>query len=121
MHDVLLWRLLQDEPPCPDALAPQLRALAERPLDERVPFLGLLPRLLDAADAGLRALAVRALGGGTGLATFRLLVAALGDAEPAVRSAAVDSVADALAEHLDLTAVERLIALGAVPVVGGRT
>ena len=39
----------------------------------------------------------------------------------AVRSAAVDSVADALAEHLDLTAVERLIALGAVPVVGGRT
>ena len=37
----------------------------------------------------------------------------------AARSAAVDAVADALAEHLDLAALERLIA-AAAPVAGGR-
>jgi adenosylcobyric acid synthase len=41
----------------------------------------------------------------------------------AARSAAVDAVADALAEHLDLTALQRLIATAATPVApvaGGR-
>jgi adenosylcobyric acid synthase len=38
----------------------------------------------------------------------------------AARSSAVDAVADALAEHLDLAAVERLIATAAAPIAGGR-
>jgi adenosylcobyric acid synthase len=39
----------------------------------------------------------------------------------AARTAAVDAVADALAEHLDVAALERLIASAAAPVAGGRT
>jgi adenosylcobyric acid synthase len=39
----------------------------------------------------------------------------------AARAAAVDAVADALAEHLDVAALERLIASAAAPVTGGRT
>jgi adenosylcobyric acid synthase len=39
----------------------------------------------------------------------------------AARAAAVDAVADALAEHLDVAALERLIASAAAPVAGGRT
>jgi adenosylcobyric acid synthase len=38
----------------------------------------------------------------------------------AARSSAVDAVADALAEHLDLAAVERLIATASAPIAGGR-
>src|SRR5262245_49225987 len=54
--------------------------------------MGLLPRALAHPDAGLRAAAIAALAGADGRPVFLHLVAALGDAEPAVRTAAVESL-----------------------------
>lgn len=89
MKDVVLWRLLQEEHPPTEALTPLLRALAVLSYEERLPFFGLLQRVLNHADATVRAAAVAALGGAAGLNAMQGIVDRFDDAEPAVREAAV--------------------------------
>lgn len=92
MRDLHLWRLLQRRPLDPTAVAPLLRQLADRGLDDRLPFLGLLAPALSHDDAAVREAAVRALGGATGRLALRPIVHALADADAVVRTAAVEAL-----------------------------
>ena len=92
MRDLHLWRLLQSRTLDPAATAPLLTELAGLPLDERIPFLGLLPPALIHADAPLRQAAVRVLGGALGRPALQKMVSALNDADEDVRRAAVEAL-----------------------------
>src|SRR4051812_37076165 len=92
MRDLHLWRLLLERPFDASAALPLLAGLAARPLQERVPFLGLLPVALGHADPAVRQAAVSALAGARGRPALQRLVAALSDESPAVREAGVDAL-----------------------------
>jgi hypothetical protein len=97
MQDLLLWRLLRAPTLKPSLLTPLLRELAALSVEERFPFLGLLPRALRHADADLREAAVLVLRDATGPHALHHLVAALDDPVPAVRRAAVAALRTAVA------------------------
>jgi hypothetical protein len=92
MKDLLLFRLLRAPDLDPAALLPLLGDLARLPLAERFPLLGFMPRVLAHPDPSLRAAAVAAIAGADGRPAFLHLVAALGDADPKVRLAAVEAL-----------------------------
>ncbi|MFT3774023.1 MAG: VWA domain-containing protein [Minicystis sp.] len=99
MKDLLLDRLLSAPEIDPPALLPLLAELAHLPLAERFPLLGLIPRVLAHPDPALRAAALGALAGADGRPAFLHLVAALGDADPTVRRAAVDALRVSVVGH----------------------
>ena len=90
MRDVQLWWRLHDAPG-PDQVE-ELGQLAELPLRDRSPFIGLVAPLLTHEDVGLRRAAVRVLSGARGVVGMRALVDALSDPEESVRLAAVESL-----------------------------
>lgn len=90
MRDVQLWWRLHDAPG-PDQVE-ELEQLAELPLRDRSPFIGLIAPLLSQEHVGLRRAAVRALSGARGVVGIRALVDALSDPEESVRLAAVESL-----------------------------
>src|SRR5262249_4117672 len=92
MQDLLLWRLLLAPTFQVEAGTPLVEPLADLPLYQRPPFLGLLPRLLKPPDMRLRAAAVLALREASGPLAFRQILAALDDPEPSVRRAAVEAL-----------------------------
>jgi hypothetical protein len=94
MRDLHLWRLLQSRTLDPAEVTPLLTQLAELPLGQRVPFLGLLP--LGHSDASLRKAAISVLAGCTGRPALQKLVLALNDAEAEVRLAAVEGLRQSL-------------------------
>ncbi|MBL4687598.1 MAG: hypothetical protein JKY37_23585 [Nannocystaceae bacterium] len=96
MRDVQLWWRLHDAPG-PD-LIEALAQLAELPLRDRAPFLGLVAPLLTHAEVGLRRAAVRVLAGARGIVGMRSLVDALDDDDASIRSAAVASLRE-VAKH----------------------
>ncbi|MFO0761636.1 MAG: hypothetical protein U0359_34660 [Byssovorax sp.] len=89
MNDLLLYRLLGEPELSAEPLLPLLGELAVRPLKERLPFLGRLPRALAHADPRLRCAALTVLAGARGLPAFRAAIAALDDPAPEVRSEAL--------------------------------
>src|SRR4051794_34996623 len=98
MRDLHLWRLLLSrEPASPEELAPLLEALAGQPLNERMPFLGLLGPALADADPRLRRAAVTFLAGARGRPAIQKIVAAFNDADESVKLAAVEALRVSLA------------------------
>jgi hypothetical protein len=97
MNDLRIWRLLlQDDPPLAE-VTPALRELAAQPLRDRLPFLGLLPRLLTHADTEVRAAGSACLRQAGGPLAFRQLVRVLHAPEPSVRLAAAEALREAAA------------------------
>src|SRR5260370_220951 len=96
MRDLHLWRLLQSRNLDPAEATPLLTGLADLPLAERIPFLGLLPPALMHADPGLRKAAVGVLGGCLGRPGLQKMVIALNDADEEVRRTAVESLRQSL-------------------------
>jgi hypothetical protein len=79
MRDLHLWRLLRDGRYDADEIVPLLHELAELPVADRFPFLGLLPQALTHANASIRAAAVSTLRHAGGYLAYRYLVRALHD------------------------------------------
>src|SRR5262245_39697575 len=77
MQDLLLWRLLRSGHSDAPTLLPLLRQLAAVPLQDRFPFFGLLPPLLQHADPELRAAALRVLHGAAGPLAFQQVIKSL--------------------------------------------
>lgn len=92
MREIGLWHRLLGADASPEAIA-AVAELARADFDRRATVLPALGPWLDASDAPRRALAVRMLGGCTGMLALRRLVEALDDAEQVVRDAAVDALA----------------------------
>src|SRR5262245_66420702 len=92
MRDLHLWRLLRDRTPDPNEARPLLDELAGLPLEERAPFLGLLPALLQHPDAQLRRSALRVLAGASGRTALQRIVHALNDGDEAIRRTAVETL-----------------------------
>ncbi len=99
MNDLLLWQLLRSGPLEAGPLVPLLHDLAQLPLAQRRPFLGLLPRALAAPDPAVRAASASALAGARGRLGLQQLVNALNDPGPSVRLAAVEALRISLAGH----------------------
>lgn len=92
MEDLKHWRLLAGPPSM--ELAPFLFALAERPIKERLPYLGYLPRLLQTSqDSLLREAALTALQGAGGRRALQLMVDELDSPDPRLAGRALQSLA----------------------------
>jgi hypothetical protein len=90
MQDLLLWQYLRSsELPPPATLLPLLNELGGRGLRARLPFLGVLDRVLTHPEPALRASATAVFAGAQGIPAWRALVAALKDPDVSVRLAAV--------------------------------
>src|ERR1700730_9905310 len=98
MRDLLLWRLLGEDPLPPARVTPLLRELAGLPLRDRFPFFGRLPRALNHPDVSLRAAAASALSGAHGPLGWPWLVAALNDPAEEVRLAAVEALRESASQ-----------------------
>lgn len=112
MHDLELYRRLASGRLGLD-LVPGLRALGERPLEDRIAFLGVLEPALRAEQAELRAAALSVLGGARGMAGLRAMVSGpyehpprskrlasgLDDNEATVRRAAVEALRETACRH----------------------
>src|SRR4051812_24159450 len=98
MYDLLLWRLLHQEPLDPVRVTPLLCELRHYSVPQRLPYLGLLPRCLEHSDPSLRTAALHCLAGVTGVVGYRHLVTALRDPEESVRLTAVVALREA-AQH----------------------
>ncbi|QDU94617.1 vWA domain-containing protein [Lignipirellula cremea] len=94
MRDTRLWRLLDPANAAltladPAELVRLLRELVELPPHRQAAFWGRLPFALTHPDAHVRAAAMAAQGGATGVLAFRRLATGLNDPEPTVQQAAV--------------------------------
>ncbi len=101
MRDIALWcaLLAVEDDPQParlQALEEPLLQLAALPLRERFVFFAPCAALYEHAPAALRAAALQVLHGAAGFAGRRLLVRALDDRAPRVRSAAVEALRGAV-------------------------
>jgi hypothetical protein len=96
MRDLELWRLLKAGPG--PALPSLLDQLAQRDLADRVPYLGLLARILRDGDSQNRASALRALKGAAGTAALQMMVDGFSDPDFQVVETAVASFSASLGQ-----------------------
>jgi hypothetical protein len=88
MQQLTLWRLLRYTDQA-EAWASLLQQLAQLPVERRLAYLALTERLLQHAQAEVRAQAMAVLAGAHGIPAWRSLVAGLNDPAEQVRLAAV--------------------------------
>ncbi|MGF1466824.1 MAG: hypothetical protein ACFCGT_11890 [Sandaracinaceae bacterium] len=99
MDDLLLWRVLAEPEPTADVLVPLLEGLRARSPERRLPWLGRIDPVLGHPHPGVRAAALRLLGGVDGYLAHRRLVEALDDGDARVREAALDGLAESAQTH----------------------
>ena len=96
MNDLLLHRALRSgalDASASPAIVAVLRAIAKRPVAERIPWLGVLDTALSDSRAEVREAALGVLAGARGRPAIEAMTAALDDPSAEVRAAAVGALA----------------------------